>query len=925
MTEESSKRGPDSETTENKKQSNREKTAQPAEGATIEPANTLEGATQTTGESGATLDGGPRTATGAGLGRGAIGPYTLLRKLGEGGMGQVWLAEQTSPVKRRVALKLIRGGMYDNRVMQRFEAERQSLAVMNHPAIAKIFDAGSTPDGQPYFVMEYVDGPSITRYCDNKRLKIRERLELFIKVCEGVQHAHQKAIIHRDLKPSNVLVEEVDGKPVPRIIDFGIAKAIGTEEGGERALLTRVGALIGTPGFISPEQADPGIADVDTRTDVYSLGVILYVLLTGSLPFDENDWTNRPIDEVLRQLRQEDPPSPSAKLREEKKTATERAEKRSSEPGQLASQLRGDLDWITMKALEKDRARRYGTPTELAADVERYLANQPVTARRAGASYRLQKYVQRHRLGVAAGAGAAALLVVFIVMQGVELRRIRQERDRANRIAEFMSNMFRVSDPNEARGNSITAREILDKASANMDKELALDPEVRAQLMDLMGTVYQRLGLFSRSEALLKRAVEVQKEALGASRPDTLRSQSDLAWTLDHEGKYADAEKLERETLEAERRVIGPADKQTLRTMNDLGWTLHEEGKDAEAEKVERESMLTGQKAFGSESSLAIGARSNLAVIAFSQEKYAEAEELQRENLEVYRRLYGADQPDTLQAMDNLANTLSREKKYADAEQLERETLEAERRVLGPEHPYTAETIDNLAYTLLQEKQYPEAEKLQRESLEIEKKTLGPEHPDTLLTMVNIAVTLNSEGRVEEGDKLARETLSIEQRVLGPAHPQTLNTMEYFAEEYTELHKYAEAEKAQREILAVDQKYLGAESPKALAEMQAIAFTLANEKRYDDAMKMLEGLREIQRRKLGAENPLTAGTTYNMACIAARAGKKAEALELLRGAMDHGLAADVAAQMDKDADLESLHGEARFAAMVEEGKSKSSH
>jgi eukaryotic-like serine/threonine-protein kinase len=265
----------------------------------------------------------------------SIGPYVLVKKLGEGGMGQVWLAQQTAPVKRQVALKLIKGGLYDSAVIQRFESERQSLAVMNHPTIAKVFDAGSTNDGQPYFVMEYVDGLPITRYCDNKKLKIRARLELFIKVCEGVQHAHQKAIIHRDLKPSNILVEEIDGKSVPRIIDFGIAKAISSQGAAEQTLFTQMGALVGTPEFMSPEQADATVMDVDTRTDVYSLGVVLYVLLTGMLPFDSERRKKKPIDEVLRQLREEDPPSPSTKVNKENETVTAVARKRGTEAKQL--------------------------------------------------------------------------------------------------------------------------------------------------------------------------------------------------------------------------------------------------------------------------------------------------------------------------------------------------------------------------------------------------------------------------------------------------------------------------------------------------------------------------------------------------------------------------------------------------------------
>jgi eukaryotic-like serine/threonine-protein kinase len=446
-------------------------------------------------------------------------------------MGQVWLAEQIEPVRRQVALKLIRAGMYDAATMRRFRAERQSLAIMDHPAIAKVFDAGTTV-GQPYLVMEYVDGLSITDYCDAKKLGIRERLQLLIRVCEGVQHAHQKAIIHRDLKPSNILVVEVDGKPTPRIIDFGLAKAMAPLVPGE-TLLTQMGAFLSTPGYMSPEQADPGVRDIDTCTDVYSLGVILYELLTGFLPFDATDWNKQRPEEYLRKLREEDPPRPSTKVSTNRDTSTARAEARGTEPGQLAALLKGDLDWITLKALEKDRDRRYGTPSALAVDIEHYLGNRPVEARPAGALYRMQKYVRRHAVGVGVAAGAAMLLVVFTVMQTAELRRITRERDRADRITEFMTSMFKVSDPSEARGNSITAREILDKASKDIDSGLAKDPELQAQMMTVMGKVYERLGLFSKAQSRLERALETRRLVFGPKHPDTLVSAYLLAWNLD--------------------------------------------------------------------------------------------------------------------------------------------------------------------------------------------------------------------------------------------------------------------------------------------------------------------------------------------------------------------------------------------------------
>jgi len=440
--------------------------------------------------------GGMSAATGAAASTPltSIGPYQLVRKLGEGGMGQVWLAQQTAPVKRTVALKLIRIGRYDDEVLQRFQAERQSIAMMDHPAIAKVFEAGSTPDGQPYFVMEYVQGVPITQYCDEKRLPIKHRLELFVKVCEGVQHAHQKAIIHRDLKPPNILVAEVDGKPVPRIIDFGVAK--DTSPGiGDETVMTRVGGFVGTPGYMSPEQAD-GTGDVDTRSDVYSLGVVLYVLLTGGEPFDTTKWKKQPVHEVLRQLRELDPPRPSARIRTETPSSSTSAERRSVQLKQLESLLHGDLDWITMRALEKDRARRYGTPMELAGDLNRYLTNQPVLARPASRSYRLQKYVRRHRVGVAVALGSILLLVAFSAMQAVQLRRVARERDRANRNAEIAER-----NRSEATKQAQLALDTIYQVVTNTDEKLRPIAGTGTLRKGLLEAAMKNLDSISRTAA----------------------------------------------------------------------------------------------------------------------------------------------------------------------------------------------------------------------------------------------------------------------------------------------------------------------------------------------------------------------------------------------------------------------------------------
>jgi len=705
----------------------------------------------------------------------SIGPYRLIRELGVGGMGQVWLAEQTGPVRRRIALKLIKAGMYDAAIVQRFQAERQSLALMDHPAIAKVFDAGATPTGQPYFAMEYVDGVPITDFCDQRRHGIRDRLKLFLQVCEGVQHAHQKAIIHRDLKPANILVVEVDGRPMPRIIDFGLAKATSPVAAGE-TLLTRVGAFLGTPGYMSPEQANPDVHDVDTRADVYSLGVILYELLTGLLPFDTTQWKKQRLDEVLRQLRETDPQRPSIRFSSNRDTSTDRAAARSTEPRQLVMSLRGDLDWIAMKALERDRDRRYGAPSDLAADIERYLENRPVMARPTSTGYRLRKYVRRHRVAVSVVSGTAALLVAFTVAQAVQLRRITRERDRANRITDFMIGMFRVSQPSQARGNAVTAREILDKASNDIDKGLTKDPELQAQLIDVMGNVYTSLGLYQKGGALLTRAAETRRRVLGPKNPDTLRSMGSLAWNLQRDGRYSDAEKLGRETLNSERKELGPESRDTLKTEGDLAWTLYEEGKYAEAEELFRHTLEIQQRVLGQEDKETILSMSVLGWTLAVEGHYADAEKMEREAVDTGRRALGPLDTTTLTAMNNLAGILQWQSRYSDADKLYRELIDLNLRGRGPEHPDTLIARNNLANVLGYEGRYEEAANLQRETLETQRRTLGAEHRDTLITAMGLANSLGALGKYDEAEKLLHQTGDIQRRTLGPESPLAATT-----------------------------------------------------------------------------------------------------------------------------------------------------
>jgi eukaryotic-like serine/threonine-protein kinase len=707
-----------------------------------------------------------------------IGPYRLVRKLGEGGMGEVWLAEQAAPVKRQVALKVIREGRTDDAAVQRFNLERQTLAIMDHPAIAKVFDAGSTAQGQPYFVMEYVAGQRITSYCAMKRLPVRERLELMTKVCEGVQHAHQKAILHRDLKPSNILVVEVDGKATPRIIDFGVAKAVSAGS-REEAQCTRIGGMIGTPGYMSPEQSDPGM-DVDTRTDVYSLGVVLYELLTGTLPFDPKEWKAKPLHEVLRLLHEDDPQSPSTRVALEEKKSMARGQKEKPETKHLARQLSGDLDWITLKALEKDRVRRYDSCSALAMDLRRYLNQEPVLAVPPSFAYRAGKFVRRNRVAVAGACAVALMLVALAVSMTWEAVRIARERDRANReaaaaksVSDFMTGLFKVSDPSEARGSSVTARQILDKGVQQIDAGLAGQPEVQARLMGTMGEVYWSLGLYKEADPLLEKAVERRQRVLGPEHPETLHSMYLVAKNLNDEGQYAEAESRIRKVLEVQARVLGPKHPDTVASMIAIAGVVYEEGRYQEAEKEQRELIELLQEQTPQDEARILMTKNNLAINLAAQGRDAESEAMYRETLDGERRSLGPDHPRTLQTMQDFSRVLSSEHKYVEADGILHQALEIQNRVLGPEHQDTLWTKQVLANNLRDEGHLRDAEKLMRQTLAARQRTLGAEHPDALGSMMELAVTLDELKEYVEAEVLYRKVVETQKRVLGPNHPVT--------------------------------------------------------------------------------------------------------------------------------------------------------
>ncbi len=705
-----------------------------------------------------------------------IAGLSVVRKIAEGGMGEVFEALQAEP-ERRVAVKLVKRGMDSGTVVARFESERHALALMNHPHIAQVYSAGTTTTGRPYFVMEYVEGSPITKHCDLENLGIGERIWLFLEVCDGLQHAHQKGIIHRDIKSSNVLVTMDQGFATPKIIDFGLAKALSQK--ADEVGLTQAGSVIGTPEYMSPEQMEaPGTNGIDTRTDVYALGVLLYELLVGSQPFDPRVMIDQGFFEFRRQIIEVEPARPSTRVTEET------AKMRKTTAIQLGRQLERDLDWIVGRALEKAPDRRYPSVSEFAADLRRYLDDEPVLASPPSRLYRISKFVRRHKLGVASAAALVLALALGVTGTSMALFRAVRAEDRANREAtrasqeaktakrtsDFLTGLFEVVDPGEARGNTVTAREILDRGSERIEKELSEEPEVRASLMGTMGRVYAQLGLFPQALPLLRNSVEERRRSLGDEDARVAEIRNNLGTTLRKAADYEGAEDELRAALEVRRKKLGD-DVATAQSENDLATLLCDRGKWEEAESLARESLELRRKLLGRHPDVA-ESLDTLAYALSGQEKTEGVEALLREALELRTELLGKHYF-TAESLQNLGTFLANEARSAEAIPLFRQSLELKRQIFGESHPEIALGLDSLASALADTKELVEAEKLYREAADMQRKLLGNSHTDLAQTLNNLASVLKDGTDYAGARDSIFEALGIFRRALGDEHENT--------------------------------------------------------------------------------------------------------------------------------------------------------
>lgn len=856
-----------------------------------------------------------------------VGNYKLIELVGSGGMGNVYLAERVDDrFDHRVAIKLLHAHHKDQSLIERFQVERQTLANLDHANIARLLDGGETDDGIPYLVMEYVDGIPVDKYCDENLLSVPQRLQLFKKICIAVDYAHRNLVVHRDIKPSNILVSQ-SGEP--KLLDFGIAKFIDSMAANYTIAPTRQGQAAMTPEFASPEQVRG--ETITTATDVYSLGVLLYILLSGRRPYLEHS-TN--MAAIAKAICDTEPSRPSTVISlgdEQDEVVPQIVASRRTSVGKLIKLLTGDLDNIVMMTLQKEPERRYSSARALADDIDNYMADEPVLARPDSLFYRAGKFTQRNRWGVATAALILSLVVglpsYYSVLVAEQRDLAQLEADKAARVSEFMLSLFETSDPEQAQGEAITARSLLDQGALRIDHELSVQPAVRAAMQDVMGGAYRGLGLYEQSRVLLQEAMRTRVELFGTEHADVLQTATKIASLSTSTGDFEESEALHREALALSQKIYG-ADSLTAAmlltglanaiyeqgrhdearaeyaaaidmharlspdesyakavTLHGYGWLLTNMGEFEEAEALLRSSVAMLKATVGEFHPEVPAAMNHLTYALMDSGQWDAAETIMREGMTLSIKIYGEEHPSVSADLFTLGTILQRKGQYAEAEALYRQGLAADIKMLGEDHPYIATDKNNLAGALKDQGKYQEAENLYRESIELNQQLFGLEHPETATSMSNAGLTRLQLGNFDGAKELFEEALRIRMKVLGEEHPATLSSQNIYAIYYFLVEDYEASRTLFETTLEKRIQVLGESHSSTINTMLGLSETLREMNFLDEAASALQPGYELAKRTLGETHPISVKATYVRATILEKSGDTDAAGDLYRDAL----------------------------------------